>query len=639
MPSPEQRAVIEHPLGSHARVLAVAGAGKTTTMVQRLQHLKNSGISSAKVRVLVYNRMARLDFQRKMQEMGLGDWRDKVHTFHSFAFAIWKKTPPRYNPYHDWQLIAEGEGQWNTLVRMAIENAEEIEKIDPESIPSEVLLSQLALWKGMGCDPDQADHPREGMVCAYAQFEKLRKARKWLSFDDLILCALEILQNAEELYANKLEHLIVDEAQDTNLAAQRLVQCLAGHRADLMLVGDEDQTIYAWRGSSPDFLLRGCGGEKPWQHYPLSVSYRIMPQIAQMASSLLRHNPGPSKVLEAHRTEAGIFKFFQGAPKNNSNSQMILALRKWHTQNQSFEGAVVLGRLFSQLTDFESLLLRHRIPYRVEGAPKVLQRLAPQILRSHFRLSMQLFQKGADLERDFRMCMNQPKRYLPRRIADQCLLRYGLGKDNLLQCLQKAAADSSLRQKQSQSIKEWISLLSLSLDLLDTDASKALNKIVQRMDLYGHLREEWGQGPTGDDQVAALRATLAYAHHLKLTLREFFSHLQDLDSEEIPADHLLLTTIHRTKGMEWDLVLLPKCQEGLHPYLEQGLSAKEQQRSIIEERRLFYVAITRAKKQLWLGCDPEQKLPTGSIWGEKPSRFLFEIQAQELPQEPATAPS
>lgn len=630
--SPEQKAVITHPPGSHARVIAVAGAGKTTTMVQRLKALHSQGISGAKIRVLVYNRLARVDFQNKMRQLGIGEWADKVHTFHSLAYALWKKAPATINPYSDWFLVGEDEGKWNQLARMAAEQAEEIEKLGPESIPPELLLGQLALWKGKGIDPKDADHPKDGLVCAYDQFEKLRKTRKWLSFDDLIWAAVRILQKAPETYCNKLDHLIVDEAQDTNSAAQALIQMLAGERADLMLVGDDDQTIYAWRGSSPEFLLQGHSSAKSWLHYPLSTSYRVMPQVAQMASHLLSHNPqARPKVLHAHQKEKGKFRFFQGEVKHSSNLQMVGALKHWHKEKGSFKGAVVLGRLFSQLTEFESQLLRHRIPYKVEGAPKVLQRLAPQILRSHYRLALQLFQKNADLEQDFRMCVNQPTRYLSRRWSDLCLQRYGLGTKTLLECLQTGANERTLSKRQSQSIRDWIYLLQFTVENLDRDASKVLNQLVQKMDLYGHLRDQWGTGPSGDDQVAALRATLAYAHHLNLTLREFFCHLQDLDLEEIPADHILLTTIHRTKGMEWDLVILPKCQEGLHPYLEGGLSPRAEKQSLIEERRLFYVAITRAKKELWLGCDPKQKLPSGGYWGDEPSRFLYEIQAEQIP--------
>lgn len=627
-PSPEQNAVIQHPIGQHARVLAVAGAGKTTTMSLRVRQLLDWNIAPARIRMVVYNRLARVDFQNKLHQMGLGHMADKVHTYHSLAFALWKSAPANLNPFSGWELISEDGGAWNTLARMACEQAEEIEGLESDSIPPETLLAELASWKGSLIGPDTADHPKEGLVSAFGQFEKLRMARKWLSFDDLILVALEILRRDQaSQYQNKLEHLIVDEAQDINLAQKEMIRKIAGQKADLMLVGDDDQTIYSWRGSSPYFLL---GTEidgfapKTWANYPLSLSYRIGPKIATMATALLRQNASVfPKQLQSAKTQDCNFKFWQGSYQYPSHKLMLEALLEWRNQKQSWSGVVVLGRLFSQLTDFESQLLRHRVPYRVEGAPKILERLPTLILRSYYELSQNLHSPKPELESALRMCINTPKRYLPRRIIDDMARQ--LGRHSLGAILREASKNPNLGHRQKQNIRDFLSELH-NLEHKEQNASRVLNRLVKNLDLHGHLREQWGQGPAGDDQVASLRATLAYAHHLQLRLGEFFEHLQMLAQTETPKDSLLLTTIHRTKGLEWEMVVMPSCHEGLHPYLDKN-SKKENPAQIIEERRLFYVAITRAKQTLWIGADPEQKSPAGHIWGEKPSRFLMEMQS------------
>ncbi len=259
----EQQAIINHPLDQHARILAVAGSGKTTTMVQRAKHLiTNLNQEPRRILVVMFNRMAREDFEQKIaREIPEAGRRPKVYTFHGLAYQLWRDAA-RQKPHLQKSETWFGEQQELGLIYMhrAIDSLLQEGAIEDDVDPYEA-LDAVALWKASLIPPERAGHRlNPDFPLVYRRFEELRRQRNAITFDDFIPTALQLFEQDESFrrrWTNKMNHLIVDEYQDINYGQQQFIRALAGSRAAVMVVGDDDQTIYEWRGARPHYILQG----------------------------------------------------------------------------------------------------------------------------------------------------------------------------------------------------------------------------------------------------------------------------------------------------------------------------------------------------------------------------------------------
>lgn len=254
--TPEQETVVHHPLDTHARVLAVAGSGKSTTMAHRIQYLvQEQHIRPSAILVLMFNTLARKQFVGHLDKISLSPaFQPAVHTFHSFSFHMigeLVKSGALPGNTQFW-LADKSELIWLTVKR-AITNLEKAKRVLPDSVDPQDALNSIGLWKGSLIPPDRAgSYTSPYLPKVYQEFEQLRLSEHALTFDDFIPLAVDILENdlqVQQRYSRDLRHLIIDEYQDINYGQQRLIELLAGDHVDLMVVGDDDQTIYEWRGA------------------------------------------------------------------------------------------------------------------------------------------------------------------------------------------------------------------------------------------------------------------------------------------------------------------------------------------------------------------------------------------------------
>ncbi len=362
-PTDEQLAIIHHPLGQHACVLAVAGSGKTTTMVHRIKYLvEDLRQDPARIRVVMFNRLAREQFEQKLAEeiFELGK-RPKVLTFHALAFSLRADAEKSgLLPQYKQLWIGDREELAIVCARRAIEGLiredQLMDDVDPEAA-----LDAIGLWKASLIPPEHAGHhTNRDLELVYRRFEELREEARALTFDDFVPKAMMLLRdNAgfRQRFANRLDHLIVDEYQDINYGQQQLIRLLAGDRADVMVVGDDDQTIYEWRAARPHYILKGFQEDfanKPVVDYTLSHSFRFGPLIAQAAYNVVTFNQQrAAKPLVAHDAVkmTGITILMDESEQATSIlmgiAQEIESLVRKH--RVSPQEIVVLGRTFIQL--------------------------------------------------------------------------------------------------------------------------------------------------------------------------------------------------------------------------------------------------------------------------------------------------
>lgn len=664
--SDEQIQIIRHPLGCHGKVLATAGSGKTTTMAERVVALTNEhAVAPGAIQVLMYNRHARAQFRHRLAAIGLPrEMHPPVDTFHSYAYRLLPDMAHR----EDWMSNPDRAG---SELRRAIQTVLDRRfppdaQLDPTARQerrerSEQLVAHLLepareaimLWKNANIPPDQAGYDADPATAhfyqeIYQEFEdRRRQARNAITYDDFLPEVLNRLEKEPELLertAGPLQHLIVDEYQDINLAQQQLIELLASRGADLLAVGDDDQTIYEWRGARADYILgefQNVFDNKPHRVYKLTRSFRFGYHIAQNAQNVIRHNPNRlNKDLLAHRPgQDSQVRICAGGNGAKPAAQLADRLSSLLAQPGVAPDQVrVLGRTHGQLNKFALELLRRKIPHQALGHASFLQAAETRDLLNYLRLAQAIHRPHAREPESslLRAVMNRPNRFIANTDRERIMEYAGRAGCSLLQAMRATARPDGQppRLTKLQNLERLADLLESIADRQPAPpAHEILRETLQRSGLEGHYTSSYGYGEAAQQRRITLQTLLDYAQATGMTVDQFLRHTDAADPAfgRPEAEQVKLMTIHTAKGLEFDYVLLPECAEGAMPTLISGgdptYDARNPRRApkpaewLENERRLFYVAATRARKALYIALpDPDSEA--------KPSRFLEEMEPE-----------
>jgi DNA helicase-2/ATP-dependent DNA helicase PcrA len=531
---------------------------------------------------------------------------------------------------------------WLTVKR-AVSNLERTNHIPYAAVDPDEAMSAISLWKGSLIPPDRAgSRSSPYLPLVYEEFERQRLKKSALTFDDFVPSVIRILEEnpTENIrWCQGVRHVLLDEYQDINFGQQRLVELLANDRADVMVVGDDDQTIYEWRGARPDFILKGFPevfNRKPVVDYQLSQSFRFGPTIANCAAMLIARNTNRlEKTLVAHDAgKHGFVHVFNGGFESTKElAGQIKALVEVDGVPET--EIIVLARLFAQLDNLEAEFLTMEIPFRVDGQQPFFNRNEIKVLLDYVRIAMEYhkpmtWQTGKYLLN----VANKPSRMLSRDVLSRLVDR-GISARLSIDETLIMTADGDLiflnthQQERLADLRELLSRLSSRLDQIGGDAGAILKWIVDESGYMEHFRDYYGKGEHAEEKQQAVLNFLEYVSDLEVSPAGLLRHVESLDTTRgAPRDRqILFTTIYRTKGLEFDFVILPQCNENALPYLKgeqisihdrQGVRKAVLKTDILDsERRLFYVAITRARKGVLIGTSTD------------PSRFIQELQLQE----------
>jgi DNA helicase-2/ATP-dependent DNA helicase PcrA len=641
----EQKAVVRHPLGRHARVLAVAGSGKTTTMAYRVKYLIDTKhVSPRSIQILMFNRLARTQFQERLQEIGIpAAHQPPVDTFHSFSYRLIREMIdngllPRSTEF--W-MDGRGERIW-LYTNIAITNLERRDQVPEGVIDPEEATQAISLWKNSLIPPERAGYRHNRYLpLVYQEYEQMRRRKNALTFDDFVPLAVKILQNNR---GPGKSHIIVDEYQDINYGQQRLIELLAGNRADVMVVGDDDQTIYEWRGARPTYIIREFQtvfSNKPHTDYTLSRSFRFGPVIAQCAyNTISRNTDRVEKQLIAHRADkVARVECTEGPDANQTLSKRVVKLVKGRSVPPS--EIRVLVRTFAQLAGLEAEFLDLGIPYRVVGRQPFFDRRENRVLLDYVKLALALDEPVTrQAERWLLSVGNTPSRKLGRKHLSRAMQSARFHQATTREALMRLVDDpaSPLYPSQQARVEDLLTFLHRVQSWVKTDstlsAGRLLRWMVDELDYLDHFSEYYGDGWESFDRKRAVENFVDYATGTRLKPVDFIKYIASLDTTRgVPEDQqIVMTTVFREKGCEYDYVIIPDCLEGYMPCLRESgslifdragqVEEPEPSEAIENERRLFYVALTRAKKAVHIGTVAQPK--NGSS-GHKPSRFLDEI--------------
>lgn len=644
----DQLAVVHHQDG-HAIVGAVAGSGKTHTMVARVVHLLKSGIEPRRILVLMFNKSAQEEFDRRLRlrcsEEGLKP--AEVQTFHGFGLRISRRLIEA-GLLNDASLETSG----HVLRKMAREVLarvnEESSEDDQLDLNFEVVtefLDTLDILKGeLYPTPDErwmatVRETDKRFLRGFNLFEEARFSRGIRLFSDLIydpVMAALTNSEVERFIGGRYDHVVVDEFQDVNEAQMTLIRMIAGKRAKVMAVGDDDQTIYKWRGAKPDYMTRLFVKEFAGAtRYTLPHTFRYGHNLSLLANFVITHNTNRTDKICVSGTDRHTGIDVRLVHKN-PGAEVLKIMQEWIGSGRKASEAAILVREYAHSISSEVALLQNNMPYRLVGAAPFFDRAEVLGLRAYLQLAAGGVAAVDDVDRRTKLVqalLTTPTLYLRKDMVESIAEAVAESPNDLLQIAEEAFRGDRnalpfTRDRRLRAIDTWRWVMGIGP--LRT-AESLLSEILTRTKLQKDIEKNVPDPREAAEKIRMIAQIVGLARERRESPTEFVAFLNQLAADygaaEASDDRVLITSCHRAKGLEWSLVILPELSEGSFPVIRDGTGDAE----IEDERRLFYVAVTRAKERLALVAPMDPALVMTSRSGmskppEKPSasRFLFE---------------
>lgn len=628
-----QQSAVEYVSGP-CLVLAGAGSGKTRVITNKIAYLVNQcGYKPSQIAAVTFtNKAAREMKERVAQTLGKKSSRGlKVSTFHTLGLNIIKKHVTSLGYKAGFSLFDDKD----TLSLLTDLSEDEY---DGDKDALRALLTRISSWKNELVLPEHAlktasDEVVKQQAIYYQEYARHLKAYNALDFDDLILLPTLLFLNNEkalELWRHKIRYLLVDEYQDTNTSQYQLVKLLVGERARFTVVGDDDQSIYSWRGAQPKNLLLLQKDFPSLKLVKLEQNYRSSGRILHSANILIQNNP--------HVFEKRLFSELQYgdslkvlvAKNDEHEAEKVIAELLAHRfmEDTQYAQYAILYRGNHQSRVFEKVLMKNRIPYKISGGTSFFGRSEVKDIMAYLRLLTNHNDDNALLR-----IINTPHRGIGRSTLaklGEFANQQGCG---LFDAICHKGLSTVLPTASYNSTQEFARLVVETEDnMARGDAVAVLRDFIKKLGF-----EEWlyaqSNSPKAAEMAMANVSTLfgwvqdmlkGDALQSPMTLTEIVQRLtlRDMmergeDDEE--ADQVQLMTLHASKGLEFPYVFMVGMEEGLLPH-----QSSIDEDNIEEERRLAYVGITRAQERLFFTIAKERR-QMGELIEPEPSRFLYEL--------------
>lgn len=631
MLNPAQREAVEQTEGP-ILILAGAGSGKTRVLTTRIGYLmKEKKVKAENILAITFTNKAANEMRERVDET-LNDedtsamW---ITTFHSCCVRILRKSINKIG-YNRSFVIYDSSDQV-TLVKDCLRELNYSEKaMDPKYI-----ISVISNAKDKLINPKQFrekyknDFSKSKIADVYALYQDRLKRNSALDFDDLISKTVELFREHEDVldfYRNRFRYIMVDEYQDTSRAQYELVRLLAQGHQNICVVGDDDQSIYGWRGADIRNILEFERDYDDVHVIKLEQNYRSTQIILDAANYLIKNNiERKRKKLWSEKKEGELIKIQLAETEvdeaefvANTISTMV------RTGERSYKDFAVLYRANAQARPVEDALNRAQIPYNIYGGTKFYERKEIKDMVAYLRV-IQNPQDDISLKR----IINVPRRGIGLRTIEKIEDRASLKEESLYSVLIDIDGNSDISRKAKASINGFVDIMSTFRSLKQIyPASKMIEKV---MDITGYLDElEKDKSEESQDRIENLKEFISVAMEFEsknedTSLEAFLTNValtSEPNEEEEHADRVSLMTIHSAKGLEFPVVFLTGMEEKLFPIARAIASMQDTQ--IEEERRLCYVGITRAKEELFMTMTGKRTL-YGRTNHSVASRFIEEL--------------
>ncbi|HUF30703.1 MAG TPA: UvrD-helicase domain-containing protein [Gemmatimonadaceae bacterium] len=629
--NPAQREAVLHFEGP-LLVLAGAGSGKTRVLTTRIARLiEEHGVDPQRILAVTFTNKAagemRQRVERALGETPSGMW---VGTFHSIGARLLRREARLVGRTPSFTIYDADESL--VVVKRVMEQL----KISPKQFAPKAMHALISDAKNALVSPDEyAAVARDPMSRAAAQvygaLEPALRANNAADFDDLLQLPVRILQDNPdrlEAWRARFQFILVDEYQDTNRAQYRFITLLGGAHHNVCVVGDDDQSIYGWRGADIRNILDFEKDFPQARVVRLEENYRSTPQILGLANVVIRANvERRGKTLRATRPDgeaATIVGCLDERDEAETIAEEMLARRR-ADRTLALNDVAILYRTNAQSRALEEAMRRHGIPYRLIGAVRFYDRREIRDLMSYLRL----IANPSDDEA-FLRAVTVPRRGLGEATLALLGERARTARVPMLVASTRGDLVEGLRPSVRTALVDFARLITeLRARAADESVDAVLRELIDRIDFEGQLRAE---GPEGTERLENVREMVAGAAEvvvddggeLGLTPLDHFLQraalITDADRQQADADAVTMMTLHNAKGLEFPHVFISGVEEGLFPLSR----AMDEPRQLEEERRLFYVGITRAERMLTI-THARSRRRNGESMPSVPSSFLAPI--------------
>jgi ATP-dependent DNA helicase Rep len=650
--NPQQKAAVKY-IDGPLLVLAGAGSGKTSVITQKIAYLINQcGISARHIAAVTFTNKAAREMKARSGKLISGREATglTVSTFHNLGLTIIRRESKLLGFKRGFSIFDADDAK-NLLKELMLRDSD----LDAEHL--DLAQNQISRWKNNLLSPSQAlsqaeNGGEQAIAMVYERYSQALRAYNAVDFDDLILIPACLFRDNPEVldkWQNRIRYLLVDEYQDTNHAQYQLVKYLVGTRRALTVVGDDDQSIYAWRGARPENLAQLDEDFPGLNVIKLEQNYRSTGHILKAANQLIDNNPHVfSKSLWCDMGPGDPLRLIRTANEEVETERVVNEILDMRLRKSChFRDFAVLYRSNHQAKLLEMKLQTQGVPYHLSGGTSFYARTEIKDIMAYLRLVV-----NSDDDNAFLRIINTPRRQIGTTTLEK-LGHYANERQlSMMDAMDEVGLQSQIpaqNLERLQRFKLW--LQNVERNCINGNAVEAIREMVDDIDYEGWLHQNASSGAVAEKRMGNVHFLLDQIKKLlekddmavageddsngeqdesqmedaiaKLILRD----LLDRQEEESADDKVQLMTLHAAKGLEFPHVFLIGMEEGILPHrnsIDEG--------NIEEERRLAYVGITRARQSLTMTMASKRK-QFGEILNTTPSRFLDELPQDDLERE------
>ena len=623
----EQQQAVQHTEGP-LLILAGAGSGKTKVLTVRIAHLLAQGVNPYEILAITFTNKAAKEMKSRVEGL-VGDVANRIwlSTFHSFCAKFLRFELDNFLGYNsNFTIYDTSDSQ--AVIKAALKAL----NLDDKYYPVGAMIAAISdaknkLLFASDFRKQARDFYQQKVADVYEYYERELRKNNALDFDDLLLVAVKLLQSNEAVldkYSKRFRYVMIDEYQDTNHAQYLLAKLLASHWKNIAVVGDADQSIYAWRGADIQYILDFEKDYPNCTSIKLEQNYRSTKIILDAANAVIENNEGrPKKNLWTDKTEGAKIQHFTAQSEHEEAAFIGDTIAKKHDiHGVPYGDMAILYRTNAQSRVLEEALIKRALPYIMVGGTKFYDRKEIKDVLAYLRV---LYNPFDDLS--LLRIINVPKRSIGATTVAKLQDYARANGTSLFMTLTQLHLVDSIKGKTKEKLEEFgILIFTLVAEMEDRTVLDILESILDRTGYLAQLEES--TDPQDQARAENIGELLSVAKDFQDTnpsgtVEDFLEQValvNDVDSFEQEESKVTLMTLHAAKGLEFPIVFLGGLEEGLFPHSRTLMNPEE----IEEERRLAYVGITRAEKELYIS-----NATTRTVFGRTssylPSRFIDEI--------------
>ena len=623
----EQQQAVQHTEGP-LLILAGAGSGKTKVLTVRIAHLLAQGVNPYEILAITFTNKAAKEMKSRVEGL-VGDVANRIwlSTFHSFCAKFLRFELDNFLGYNsNFTIYDTSDSQ--AVIKAALKAL----NLDDKYYPVGAMLVAISdaknkLLFASDFRKQARDFYQQKVADVYEYYERELRKNNALDFDDLLLVAVKLLQSNEAVldkYSKRFRYVMIDEYQDTNHAQYLLAKLLASHWKNIAVVGDADQSIYAWRGADIQNILDFEKDYPNCTSIKLEQNYRSTKIILDAANAVIENNEGrPKKNLWTDKTEGAKIQHFTAQSEHEEAAFIGDTIAKKHDiHGVPYGDMAILYRTNAQSRVLEEALIKRALPYIMVGGTKFYDRKEIKDVLAYLRV---LYNPFDDLS--LLRIINVPKRSIGATTVAKLQDYARANGTSLFMTLTQLHLVDSIKGKTKEKLEEFgILIFTLVAEMEDRTVLDILESILDRTGYLAQLEES--TDPQDQARAENIGELLSVAKDFQDTnpsgtVEDFLEQValvNDVDSFEQEESKVTLMTLHAAKGLEFPIVFLGGLEEGLFPHSRTLMNPEE----VEEERRLAYVGITRAEKELYIS-----NATTRTVFGRTssylPSRFIDEI--------------